>query len=124
MLGPILFLLYVNDFQNCSKIFDFHPFADDTNLFLAHKSIATLEKETSEQLNLVHEWLCANKLSPNINKSELTYAVNIAINNKFLKYEDNIKYLGVLIDKNLNWKSHVSFLSKKNKKKYRSNIEN
>ena len=126
MLGPILFLLYVNDFQNCSKIFDFHLFADDTNLFLVHKSIATLEKETSEQLNLVHEWLCANKLSLNIDKSnfvifhptqkKLTYAVNIAINNKFLKYKDNIKYLGVLIDKNLNWKSHVSFLSKKIKR--------
>ena len=123
MLGPILFLLYVNDFQNCSKIFDFHLFADDTNLFLAHQSIATLEKETSEQLNLVHEWLCANKLSLNIDKlnfvifhpaqKKRTYAVNIAINGKFLKYEDNIKYLGVLIDKNLNWKSHVSFLSKK-----------
>ena len=107
--------MYVNDFQNCSKIFDFNLFADDTNLFLAHKSIATLEKETSEQLNLVHEWLCANKLSPNIDKSnfvifhpaqkKLTYAVNISINNKFLKSEDN-----------LNWKSHVSFLSKKIKR--------
>ena len=126
VLGPILFLLCVNDFQNCSKILYFHLFADDTNLFLAHKSIATLEKETSEQLNLVHEWLCANKLSLIIEKSnfvifhqaqkKLTYAVNIAINDKFLKYEDNIKCLGVLIDKNLNWKSHVSFLSKKIKR--------
>ena len=119
-------MLYVNDFQNCSKIFDFHPFADGTNLFLAHKSIATLEKETREQLNLVHGWLCANKLSLSIVKSnfvifhhaqkKLTYAVNIAINDEFLKYEKNVKYLEVLIDKNLNWKSHVSFLSKKIKR--------
>ena len=59
MLGSILFFQYVNDFQNCSKTFDFHLLEYDTNLFLAHKSIATLEKETSEKLNLVHEWLCA-----------------------------------------------------------------
>ena len=68
----------------------------------------------------------ANKRSLNIDKSnfvifhpaqkKLTYVVNIAINDKFRKYEDNIKYLGVLIDKNLNWKSHVSFLSKKIKR--------
>ena len=74
----------------------------------------------------LQEYKYANKLSLNIDKSnfvifhpaqkKLTYAVSIAINDKFLKYEDNIKYLGVLIDKNLNCKSHVSFLSKKIKK--------
>ena len=45
-----------------------------------------------------------------------TYAVNIAITDKFLIYEDNTKYLGVLIDKGLNWKPYASFLSKKIKR--------
>ena len=113
VLGPLLFLLYVNDFQNCSKILDFHLFADDTNIFHAHKSITALEEITSEQLNLVHEWLCANKLSLNIEKSnfvifhpiqkKLIYTVTIATRDKSLKQEDNIKYLGIIIDKNLNW---------------------
>ena len=125
VLGPLLFSLYVNDFQNCSKIIDFHLFAD-TNIFHAHKSITALEEITSDQLNLVHEWLCANKLSLNIDKSnfvifhpiqkKLIYTVTIAIRDKSLKQEGNKKYLGVIIDKNLNWKSHVSFLTKKIKR--------
>jgi hypothetical protein len=45
VLGPLLFSLYINDFQNCSKIFDFHLFADDANLFYAN----------------INDWLCANK---------------------------------------------------------------
>ena len=49
-------------------------------------------------------------------QKKLTCTVNIAIRDKVLKYEDNIKYLGVIIDKNLNWKSHVSFLTKKIKR--------
>ena len=62
----------------------------------------------TKALNLVHEWLCANKLSLSVDKSnlvffhpvqkKLTYAVNIAISEKFLKYEDYIKCLGALID--------------------------
>ena len=41
VLGPLLFLIYINDFHNCSKLLDFHLFADDTNLFLKHRNIAS-----------------------------------------------------------------------------------
>ena len=44
MLGPLLFLIYINDFQNSSDLFDFHLFADDSNLFCKHKNISNLEK--------------------------------------------------------------------------------
>ena len=57
-----------------------------------------------------------SEISPGDVISVNTYAVNIAITDKFLIYKDNMKYIGVLIDKGLNWKSHVSFLSKKIKR--------
>ena len=69
VLGPLLFLLYVNDFSNCSKILDFHIFSDDSNLFYAHKSLENLVQITNDELQKVNDWLCANKLSLNVDKS-------------------------------------------------------
>jgi hypothetical protein len=69
VLGPILFLLYINDFYNCSNLLDFHLFADDSNLFYSDKSLTRLESSINSQLSYVSEWLCANKLSLNIEKS-------------------------------------------------------
>jgi hypothetical protein len=69
VLGPLLFLLYINDFNYCSDIIDFHLFADDSNLFYENKSIISLENQLNLELVKVNNWLCANKLSLNINKS-------------------------------------------------------
>ena len=59
--GPLLFLLYVNDFH--SNIFDFHPFADGANLFYKNKPFSILETNINIELNNIHIWLCVNKLS-------------------------------------------------------------
>ena len=123
VLGPLLFLLYINDFHNSANDIDFHLFADDSNLFYSHKSLQHLEAELNIQLKKVHEWLCANKLSLNIDKSnfvifhptqkKVNYEINLIINDKSLEQKVHTKYLGVIIDCNLNWKAHVHELSKK-----------
>ena len=84
---------------------DFHLFAD---LFYKHKNMAVLESNLNEAL-------CANKLSLNIEKSnfvmfhtsqkKLEFNINLFINKMQLKQEYCTKYMGVLIDSNLNWKS-------------------
>ena len=66
VLRPLLFLIYINDFHNCSELLDFHLFADDANLSLKHKDIKILESEINSELANVHIWLSANKLSRNI----------------------------------------------------------
>ena len=63
VLGPLLFLIYINDFENCSKLCDFHLFADDSNLFLSNKNIRVLEDNVNSALIEVSEWLSTNKLS-------------------------------------------------------------
>ena len=63
VLGPLLFLLYINDFHNSSKLFEFHLFADDANLFYEHKSLQQLQENINYELINIHTWLCANKLS-------------------------------------------------------------
>ena len=105
VLGPLLFLIYVNDFHNCSKLLDFHHFADDANLFFQHRDISMLESLINSELEKVLNWLCANKLSLNIDKSnfaiflptqrKLHKQVMLSINNQMLTQETSIRYLGV-----------------------------
>jgi len=77
----------------------------------------------------VSAWLSANKLSLNIEKSNFVifhpsqkrlqdFSFNLSLNNKQLKREFCIKYLGILIDSHLSWKPQVDFVVKKNEKKY------
>ena len=63
VLGPLLFLIYINDFINSSSIFDFHLFADDSNLFYSDKDLQHLEETINRELGEINTWLCANKLS-------------------------------------------------------------
>ena len=51
VLGAILFLLYINDFHNCSKVFDFHLFADEPNLFYKHKNLTSLQASINDELS-------------------------------------------------------------------------
>jgi len=107
VLRPLLFLLYINDFSKCSKLLDFHLFADDSNLFYKHKNLLTLQSNINMELNNIYIWLCANKLSLNIDKSnfvifqppqkKLIQDVKLTINRKELTREYSIKYLGILL---------------------------
>ena len=73
ILGPLLFLIYVNDLPNSSKILNFTMFADDTNLYFSHKNIKTLFTSVNRELTNIQEWFNANKLSLNIKKCHYDY---------------------------------------------------
>ena len=121
ILGPLLFLLYINDIYNSSEVLDFRLFADDTSILFADKSLDTIEQTVNYEMKNVSEWLLANKLSPNVVKSNFLIIrphknnriVNLKINDENLKQETSSKYLGVLIDDKLNWKHHINQLNTK-----------
>ena len=69
VLGPLLFLIYVNDMHRSSKKFDFYLFADDTKLLYAEKDLNKLEVVVNEGLLKLCEWLNTNKLPLNVSKS-------------------------------------------------------
>ena len=110
----------------CSGLFDFHLFADDANLFYKHKNINTLQSNINDELKNVHIWLCANKLSLNIVKSnfvifhppqrKISVDFQVFISGKPLKREICIKYLGIYIDSNLSWKPQIDHISEKIKR--------
>ena len=113
ILGPLLFLIYVNDLQYASNLLEPIMFADDTNLFYSHKNIKTIFKTVNEELEKISTWLKLNKLSLNTNKTKFTFfhkpnerdniplkLPNLKINQSNVQRVDSIKFLGVLLDEN------------------------
>ena len=66
VLGPLLFLLYINDFNSSSEGIEYYLFADDSNLFYSHKNLHSLEEKLNHELININEWLRPNKLSLNV----------------------------------------------------------
>ena len=117
ILGPLLFLLYVNDIPFSSKRLSFVLFADDTNIFLSHPNLNTLTNIFNTELIKVSNWFKANKLSLNVNKTNYihftkkkhnTPPTHILIDNKLIHPVDHTKFLGCIIDQNLSWKYHIT----------------
>ena len=127
ILGPLLFLIFVNDLHKVTKYLDPIMFADDTNLFCSHKNIKTLFQIVNSELKLVTEWFLANKLSRNAKKktkyvlfhkvtmcdSLLLQLPAMTLNNIEIKRENSVKFLGVIIDENLTWKNHIEVVENK-----------
>ena len=129
VLGPLLFLIYINDIARSCDQLQFYLFADDTNLLFAHQNLKTLEFIVNDELSRVYNWLLANKLSLNIKKSNyvifrprqktVKYQVNLRVfdhhSGTFIPLEckNYVKYLGVLIDENLSWKQHIFHIASK-----------
>jgi hypothetical protein len=128
ILGPLLFLIYVNDINNVSNFFHFLLYADDTTLtstLCYNHSI--LSKESVDVINFelgkVFKWLCANRLSLNIEKTKyMTFALRkrnenvnlkLSINGINLQSTDEFNFLGTIITYNLSWKSHTSYICRK-----------
>ena len=69
-LGPLLFLVYVNDLPNCLKKTQVSNFADDTNILTDGNSVAEISEKTNSDRDNIHKWLVANKFTLNIDKTE------------------------------------------------------
>lgn len=70
ILGLLLFLLYINDIQNCSKIVSIILFAVDANVFYSNTSLKTLNEVIQKEINKISDWLNINKLSVNTSKTK------------------------------------------------------
>ena len=70
ILGPLLFLIYVNDFNNCLTKSKAVMFADDTTVWASHKNTSTLFQLMQSEMELIDRWLVSNKLSINIEKTK------------------------------------------------------
>ena len=73
ILGPLLFLIYINDLGNISEFIKLVMFADDSNLFVSGKNLDTLQQQVNTALSDISKWLASNRLSLNVKKQTLYF---------------------------------------------------
>ena len=120
-LGPLLFLLYINDMVNCSDILKFSLFADDSTASHSDTDLNTTLNTLKDEFSKVLEWLQANKLIINLQKTHMMLFTNktrpatlsININNNVITEINETKFLGVIVDNQLNWNAHIKHISNK-----------
>ena len=125
ILSPLLFLIHINDFKNCTRL-NVINFADDTMLYYKFQETKNFEYFIKQELRNVTTWMKTNKLKLNLNKTKFMIFAPDSENFKTLKniklsIEDEVeleqvsqcKYLGITIDDKLNWKAHISILRRK-----------
>ena len=125
ILGPLLFLVYINDFPNASKVLNFLMYADDTTLYCCLEDIKSDNKEQvlNNELQLVHLWLNANKLSLNVRKTKYMIfrkyknndigELNLRISNDTIEHVNEFNFLCHHLNSKLNWDTHVNIIEKR-----------
>ena len=129
VLGPLLFLVYINDLNKCIHFSTTRHFADDTNLLYTIDYSKSRNRNPTRKLNTdlkaLNQWLLANKISLNATKTELIYFRNkrtpkpktsIKLNGVKLFETNQVKYVGIIFDEHLTFKTHISLLNAKLKR--------
>ena len=130
VLGPLLFLIYVNDIQHCIDKKKIKLFADDTGVFQFNKDLRIVIKEASENFEKIYNWFLANQLELSLEKShfiifhskrkKMPFQVDrIHFGNKSIPRVNFTKYIGMTIDEHLSWELHVDGILKSLYKYYR-----
>ena len=122
VLGPLLFLLYINDLAEVSKKLTF-LFADDTNIYYESSDTLDIQKTVNKELCKVRKWLKANRLALNIDrqimlfftlhKTYLMTGLLLNLAERKVNQETCVKFFGMLLDSSLSWRPYLTELSKK-----------
>ena len=124
ILGPVLFVIYINDIVQQVKDCNIHLYADDTVLYFSHKDPSHIENVLNNNLKQVYDWMCVNKLSLNPSKTESFLigsrsqlarrnSLCIKLCGQVIKHKETVKYLGVTLDQQLKWDVHINVLCSK-----------
>ena len=122
-LGPLLFLLFINDFPLANDFFKFNLFADDSTLTckFENSNVPAIKTKIECELLTIFAWLQTNKIKINFDKSKFMvfsygkkYDLNsLKLGNNHIERTESIKFLGITIDQNLNFKAHANSISNK-----------
>ena len=124
ILGPLFFSIYINDLITVSDRLNFLMYADDTTIYFNLEDFDNLTKETdiNRELEKVNIWLKLNKLSLNTQKTKLMLfhrkqkhldEINVVINGIEIEHVPSFNFLGIMLDENLSWKSHIEMVGNK-----------
>ena len=122
ILGPLHFILFMNDFSRSSTLLFSIVFADDTSVFLESTEYSKLIKTLNIELENVTKWLNANRLTVNMKKNHYmifhrakfkTTGQDVIMQNSALTCVTTTKFLGVIIDHKFKWNDHITYVKSK-----------
>ena len=124
IVGPMLFVIFINDIVRCSDVLNFILYADDTNVFIKSSDVERSVETMNEELKKLCNWMTANRLT--LNMSKLHYVLfhrrghsvgsptgNIYVDGVTVERESSTKFLGLILDENLRFDIHVTQLVKR-----------
>jgi len=127
ILGPLFFIIFVNDLPKASKIFHSIMYADDTTLlatiedfdYSKNNNITEINRNICSELDKVSDWLKCNKLILNAAKTKFMVfrtrgrgeaVLTLEINQTHITQVTEFNFLGIIFDEHLSWKSHIDAL--------------
>ena len=131
VLGPLLFILYINDLHKACSTGNIRIFADDTNVFFKCKDIKEITRIGSLLMIQLHQWFKSNKLTLNAEKSnfvvfrskrnkQTNIPDQLQFENQKISRKNSVKYLGVILDEHLTWNEHILDLCNKLKRHFKT----
>ena len=121
ILGPLLFIIYINDLPEISRIARFILYADDANIILSGTNIDDINEQLKLICNKLVKWVASNGLQLNLKKTnymifsrrKIDLPVPLKISNVAIERKTEARFLGVILDEKLNWNSHITHLKAK-----------
>ena len=123
ILGPLLFVIYINDIPEIQRFAKFILYADDANIILTGKNMQEIEEKFCRLSSALVQWVSCNGLSLNIKKTNYMifshknrnteYNFQPKINNIPIEEKNSARFLGIIIDNNLNWTQHIRAITTK-----------
>ena len=117
VLGPLLFIIYINDLPNISKLARFILYADDANIIITGYSVHEIHQKISQLTCDIEKWVDNNGLALNVKKTKYMIFsrqridnsnIDFHINNTRIEEKSECRFLGVIVDNKLNWAHHIA----------------
>ena len=123
ILGPLFFSVLINDIVKSSSKLSFLMYADDTTIYFNLEDFPALnrEQEINKELEKLNLWFKLNKLTLNVDKTKCMFfhkrravpSINLSMNNIPIDIVPHFNYLGIILDKHLSWKTHITMVTGK-----------